>query len=64
MEAKFKQIYLNLDWFQRLDCTNELAPLTADLKEHEDALRLDVEKKGLEEDEDNVHNDFKRELLL
>ncbi|XP_003748247.1 probable rRNA-processing protein EBP2 homolog [Galendromus occidentalis] len=64
LEAKYKQIHLNLDWFQRLDCTNELAPLTADLKEHEESLRLDVEKKGLIEEEDNVHNDFKRELLF
>lgn len=64
LEAKYRQIYLDLDWFERLDCTSELAPLTKELKEHEAELRLDVEKKGLQDDEDNVHQDFKRELIL
>lgn len=64
LEAKHRQIYLDIDWFERLDCTTGLAPLTQDLKEHEEELRLDVEKKGLQEDDDNVHQDFKRELML
>ncbi|OQR78347.1 putative rRNA-processing protein EBP2-like [Tropilaelaps mercedesae] len=64
LEAKHSQIYLDLEWFERLDCTSELAPLTQELKDHEEELRLDVEKKGLQEDDDNVHQDFKRELLF
>jgi len=64
LEAKYNQIYLEMEWFERLDSVNGLAPLSSDLAEHEEELRLEVEKKGLVEDEDNVHQDFKRELLF
>ena len=51
LKAKYADIYLDLPWIERLDCTNAPIPTTeVDLPANEDDALAD--------------NDFKREMLL
>jgi hypothetical protein len=51
LKAKYEEIYVDLPWTERMDCTN--APLTVN----------EVELP-MNEDETLADNDFKREMLL
>ena len=51
LAAKYEEIYLDLPWGERLDCTN--APLV-----------MNDAELPTNEDETLADNDFKREMLL
>jgi hypothetical protein len=51
LDAKYAEIYLDLPWVERLDCTN--APLV-----------LNENDLPTNEDETLADNDFKREMFL
>eukprot|EP00090_Calanus_glacialis_P021626 TRINITY_DN3337_c0_g1_i1.p1 TRINITY_DN3337_c0_g1~~TRINITY_DN3337_c0_g1_i1.p1 ORF type:complete len:337 (+),score=132.40 TRINITY_DN3337_c0_g1_i1:53-1063(+) len=70
MRQKLAEMQKNLPWIERLDLVNAPAPLAPELAFKEDlhgkerATRLQQEKAGITLEKDEVHNDFKREMMF
>eukprot|EP00088_Acartia_fossae_P012625 TRINITY_DN16526_c0_g1_i1.p1 TRINITY_DN16526_c0_g1~~TRINITY_DN16526_c0_g1_i1.p1 ORF type:complete len:348 (-),score=127.48 TRINITY_DN16526_c0_g1_i1:26-1069(-) len=70
MEQKLAELQTKLPWVERLDMSNDPAPIAPELaykEEEHSRLRqkqLTNSKAKISVDEDVVHNDFKREMLF
>merc|ERR1719339_814760 len=70
MKQKLAEMQKNLPWIERLDLVNAPAPLAPELAFKEDlhgkerATKLQQDKAGFTLEQDDVHNDFKREMMF
>ncbi|XP_018335673.1 probable rRNA-processing protein EBP2 homolog [Agrilus planipennis] len=72
LKQKLNEIKLNLDWVERLDCTNKEAPLAPELaaqilqqeQKRENEIRNNKKLPQVPLSEDPVLNDFKREMMF
>lgn len=72
MNSKLQEFAVNLDWIERMDMVNDLAPLAPELAiqlEQQEQKRANMfagnaKLKYTEPDKDPVLNDFKREMLF